>query len=167
MDPSFAHLRPILVILSLVAAAAVFTWRMRETNRPINTRRILIPPLGMSTGLFMFVYPPTRIPWSWGLGALACGALLFTYPLVKTSRLIRQDGHVILERSRAFLWILVGLVAIRYGMRSYVEHVMSPLQTGAIFFLVALGMIVPWRLLMYRDYRQLVCDDALRATDAL
>jgi membrane protein CcdC involved in cytochrome C biogenesis len=31
----------------------------------------------------------------------------------------------------------------------------SPLQTGSIFFLIALGMIVPWRMLMYLDYRRL------------
>ncbi len=151
-----AHLRPLLIVTSILGGAVVFGWRLRETTRPINARRILIPPLGMSTGLFMFVYPPTRIPLSWAAAALACGALLFTWPLIKTSRLTRQGGAILLERSRAFLFILVGLVMVRFALRSYVEHLVSPMQTGALFFLVALGMIVPWRLLMYRDYQRLL-----------
>jgi membrane protein CcdC involved in cytochrome C biogenesis len=149
------HFRIPLLVMSILGGAIVFTWRLSETNRPITARKILIPPLGMSTGLFMFVYPPTRIPLSWAAAALAAGTLLFTYPLVRTSKLIR-DGEVIrLQRSRAFLWILVGLVAVRFAARGWVERHVSPLQTGSIFFLIALGMIVPWRVLMYLDYRKL------------
>ena len=149
-------LRPFLIAFSVVAAILVLASRLRETRRPINARRILMPPIGMSTGLFMFVYPPTRIPLAWGLAATAAGALLFSYPLARSSRLTRQGGEILLERSRAFLLILLVLVAIRFLARSYVEHAVSPMQTGSIFFLVALGMIVPWRIFMYREYRQLV-----------
>jgi membrane protein CcdC involved in cytochrome C biogenesis len=151
-----AHIRLPLLVMSILGGVIVFTWRVRETNSPITARKILIPPLGMSTGLFMFVYPPTRIPLTWAAAALAAGTIFFTYPLVRTSRLIR-DGEVIrLQRSRAFLWILVGLVAVRFAARGWVERRVSPLQTGSIFFLIALGMIVPWRMLMYLDYRRLL-----------
>jgi membrane protein CcdC involved in cytochrome C biogenesis len=145
--------------MSILGGAIVFTWRLSETNRPITARKILIPPLGMSTGLFMFLYPPTRIPLAWAAAALASGTLFFTYPLARTSRLTR-DGNVIrLQRSRAFLWILLGLVAVRFGARGWVERHVSPLQTGSVFFLIALGMILPWRLLMYREYRRLTGGD--------
>jgi membrane protein CcdC involved in cytochrome C biogenesis len=131
------------------------TWRMRETSRPVTARRIIAPPLGMSTGLCMFFYPPARIPVAWALLAFAAGALLFSYPLARTSRLTRVGGEIRLQRSPAFLVILVVLVAVRFAARAYVERYVSPIQTGAIFFLIAFGMILPWRVMMYREFRTL------------
>jgi len=141
--------------MSIAGAVVVFSWRMRETSRPISARKILIPPIGMSTGFGMFVYPPTRIPLTWALAAFAFGALVLCYPLVKSSELARQGDDIMLRRSPAFLWILAGLVVIRFAARSYVEQFVSPIQTGSIFFVLAFGMILPWRLLMYRQYRRL------------
>jgi membrane protein CcdC involved in cytochrome C biogenesis len=146
----------LLAVGSIAGAAAVFTWRLRETSRPIDARKIVIPPLGMSTGFSMFVYAPTRIPVAWGVLAFLAGALLFCYPLVKTSKLRREGDAIMLKRSPAFLWILVGLVAIRFAARTYVEQLLSPMQTGAIFFCLAFGMILPWRALMYLDYRRIL-----------
>jgi membrane protein CcdC involved in cytochrome C biogenesis len=149
-------MKTLLVITSLLGAAAIIAWRVRETQRPVTVRKIIIPPLGMSTGFSMFAYPPTRIPVSWALAAFALGALLLSYPLVKSSRLVRSGETVMLERSKAFLWILLGLVAVRFAARSYVEQYVSPLQTGSIFFVLAFGMILRWRVLMYLEYRRLV-----------
>jgi membrane protein CcdC involved in cytochrome C biogenesis len=160
MDLLAPELRLPLLVTSVIGAVVVLTWRLRETSRPITARKILIPPLGMSTGLFMFVAPQTRIPWSWAAIALACGALLFTYPLHRSSRLERVGEEIRLQRSRAFLWILLGLVAVRIVARAYVEQHVDLLQTGSLFFLVALGMIVPWRVLMYREYRRLTATSA-------
>lgn len=143
---------------SLAGAAAVMTWRVRETTRPVTTAKILLPPLAMSTGFLMFLAPPARVPWTWALGAFLTGALFFAYPLVRTSTLTREGDAVMLRRSRAFLWILLGLVAIRLLLRSYVEQLVNPVQTGALFFVLAFGMILPWRLLMYRRYRRLVAE---------
>ena len=147
-----------MVISSLIGAAVVLTWRLRETSKPINARKILTPPLGMSTGFGMFLYPPTRIPLLWGVAAFLFGALVLCYPLVKSSELARQGDDIMLRRSPAFLWILVGLVALRLLARSYVERYVSPMQTGSIFFVLAFGMILPWRVLMYREYQRLTAD---------
>jgi membrane protein CcdC involved in cytochrome C biogenesis len=144
-----------LLVMSIVGAAVVLTWRLRETSRPVTARRIIIPPLGMSTGLCMFAYPPARIPILWALAAVSAGALLFSYPLARTSRLTRDGDAIRLERSPAFLVILLVLVAVRFAARAWVERYVSPIQTGAIFFLIALGMIVPWRLMMYREFRRI------------
>jgi membrane protein CcdC involved in cytochrome C biogenesis len=147
---------PVLALSSLVGAAAVLAWRVRESRTPVTARKILIPPLGMSTGLFMFVVPATRIPWTWGLAAFLAGVVFFSYPLIHTSELTRVGGDVMMRRSRAFLWILLGLLALRVALRTYVESLISPMQTGSLFFLLAFGMILPWRLAMYRRYRALV-----------
>lgn len=155
MDLHSGTFRVFMVISSLIGAAVVLTWRMRETSKPITARKILIPPLGMSTGFGMFLYPPTRIPVSWGVAAFLFGALVLCYPLVKSSELARQGDDIMLRRSPAFLWVLVGLVAIRMLARSWVERYVSPIQTGSIFFILAFGMILPWRVLMFRQYRKL------------
>ena len=84
MDP--LHLDPALyVFVSLLGAAAVLTWRYRETSAPVTARSLLAPPLGMSTGLFMFLAPQTRVPFTWALIALLLGALVFSIPLARSS----------------------------------------------------------------------------------
>jgi membrane protein CcdC involved in cytochrome C biogenesis len=150
----------IFVLASLAGAAAIIAWRMRETTRPVTARKIVIPPLGMSTGFFMFAYAPARIPVSWALCAFVLGAGVLSYPLVKTSKLTRQGDVVTLQRSRAFIWILLGLFAVRFAARAYVEQLVSPLQTGSIFFVLAFGMISCWRVLMFLEYRKLRADGA-------
>jgi membrane protein CcdC involved in cytochrome C biogenesis len=152
-----------LLVSSLIGAALVMAYRVRESTRPITTRKIVIPPLGMSTGFCMFLYPGARIPPLWAAGAFVFGALVLSYPLVKTSKLTRVGELVMLRRSKAFLWILVGLVAIRLGLRTYVGQYVDPLQTASLFFVLAFGMIVTWRVRMLLDYRQLVREPALAA----
>jgi membrane protein CcdC involved in cytochrome C biogenesis len=118
---------PAVLVSSLLGACAIIVWRLRETSRPVTARKIVIPPLGMSTGLMMFAYPPTRIPALWALVAFAIGAAVLSYPLLKTSRLARVGSEIRLQRSRAFLVILIGLVAVRLLARSYVEdHLSTP-----------------------------------------
>jgi membrane protein CcdC involved in cytochrome C biogenesis len=145
-----------LLVSSLLGAALVLAYRVRESRRPITQRLIVIPPLGMSTGFAMFLYPPTRIPALWAAIAFLVGALLFSYPLIRTSKLTRQGSVIMLRRSRAFLWILLGLVIARIALRTYVEHYISPLQTASIFFVLAFGTILTWRARMLFDYRRLV-----------
>jgi membrane protein CcdC involved in cytochrome C biogenesis len=130
-------------------------WRVRETTRPVTVRKIVIPPLGMSTGFCMFLFSPARIPFTWALVAFVLGAAAFSYPLVKSSKLTRVGDLVMLKRSRAFLWIIVGLFAVRFAARRYVEQYVDPLQTGALFFVLAFGMIVVWRIRMYFEYKKL------------
>jgi membrane protein CcdC involved in cytochrome C biogenesis len=149
-------MQTVAMLGSLAGAAAVLTWRVRETKKPVTAAKILIPPLAMSTGFSMFLVPMARVPWTWALGAFLAGAIFFAYPLVRTSELTRVGEAIMLRRSKAFLWILLGLVAVRLALRSYVEQRVSPMQTGALFFVLAFGMILPWRVVMYRRYRQLV-----------
>jgi membrane protein CcdC involved in cytochrome C biogenesis len=150
-----------LFISSLVGAAAVMAWRVRETTRPVTARKIVIPPLGMSTGFSMFIYPPFRISVWWALSAFLVGALVFSYPLIKSSKLTRIGNIVMLRRSPAFLWIILALFAIRFAARHYVEQIISPLQTGGLFFVLAFGMIVVWRVTMFIEYQRLCSQPAV------
>ena len=156
------HVHPLVLLAGMLAGAAVMiAWRVRETTTPVTVRRIVAPPLGMSTGLAMFLWPAFRVPWSWAAASLLLGAIVLSIPLGRTSRLVRSGDVVLMERSRAFLWILLGLVAVRLLLRTWIEHVVSPAQTGGLFFLLAFGTIVRWRAGMLRTYLR------LRATPAL
>ena len=148
-------LHTLFVVGSLFGAAVIVGWRLREAERPVSLRKIVLPPLAMSTGFSMFAYPPARVPASWAFAALALGALVFAYPIVHSSRLHVRDGGIYLKRSPAFLWILLGLVALRVGLRSYIEQYIDPLRTAALFFLLAFGMIARWRIGMLLEFRRL------------
>lgn len=145
-----------LLVSSVLGAVFVMMWRMRETARPVTAPRIVMPPIGMSTGFSMFVYAPARIPALWALSAFALGALVFSYPLVKSSRLERDGDVVRLHRSRAFMWIIVGLFLVRLGARTYFEQFLSPLQSASVLFVLAFGMVAVWRVRMYLEYRRLM-----------
>lgn len=156
-------------VAAVVGAIVILVWRVRETQRPVTTRKIVIPPLGMSTGLAMFLLPQLRIPVAWALCALGAGAVLLAYPLIKTSRLTRNGDAVMLQRGRAFMWILFGLLAVRMVARAYIGRFVSPTQTAAIFFLLAYGMIVRWRATMWFQYRALLAQpaEAIERADGL
>jgi membrane protein CcdC involved in cytochrome C biogenesis len=101
----------------------------------------------------MFVSPLARIPWSWAIASLAAGAVVLSWPVVRASRLERRDGAICLRRSPWFLVVLLGLLAIRLALHEYIGQLISPLQTAAVFYLLAFGMIARWRMGMYRQYR--------------
>jgi membrane protein CcdC involved in cytochrome C biogenesis len=156
----YAHheglLRPLLRVGPLLGGVVLVAWRVRETRVPLTERAIVIPPIAMSTGAAMFALPAARIPWTWGLAAFLLGLLVLAWPLVRSSRLTVRDGTVYMQRSRAFLGILLALFAVRILAHEEIGHLISPLQTASLFFLLAFGMIVHWRAAMWVAYRRLV-----------
>ncbi|HSQ62710.1 MAG TPA: cytochrome c biogenesis protein CcdC [Polyangiaceae bacterium] len=144
------------VVGSIVGGVVILAWRVRETQTPVTAKKLLLPPLAMSSGFSMFFAPQMRVPWTWALCAFAAGALLFAYPLIHTSRMVRQGEVILMQRSRAFLVILLGLFAVRLLARQYVEQYVSMTQTAALFFVLAFGMLLPWRLAMFASYRGLL-----------
>ena len=145
-------------VASVLGGATVLAWRVRETRTPVTVRKIVIPPLGMSTGFFMFLRAEMQIPWALAVGAFVAGALVLSVPLACTSVLERQGDVVVMRRSNGFVVILLGLLALRLLLHDYVGHLLPPLQTGALFFVLAFGMIIPWRARMYFRFRQLMAD---------
>ena len=140
---------------SLAGMVAVLIWRLREGRTAVTLKKIVIPPLGMATGFCMFLVPPFRIPWLWAIAAFLTGAIVLAYPLLLTSRLERNGDAIMMKRSGAFLAVIVVLAAIRFLARGYLDTVLSIEQTGALFFVLAFGMILRWRASMLIEYRTL------------
>ncbi|MCC6927601.1 MAG: cytochrome c biogenesis protein CcdC [Gemmatimonadaceae bacterium] len=155
----YAHyaqvLRPILRIAPVFGGVAMLAWRVRETRVPVSAKAIVIPPLAMSSGFVIFAMPMARVPWTWALGAFLLGCFVLSYPLTRSTRLEPRDGVIYMQRSRAFLAILLALLAVRLLLHDYIGHLISPLQTASLFFLLAFGMIARWRWVMYGQFRAL------------
>ncbi|MBP3964921.1 CcdC family protein [Paenibacillus lignilyticus] len=144
------------IVITLLSGVAVMFLRLRASNRPTTMRKIIVPPIGMSTGFLMFVAPVTHVPWLWGIAAFAVGAVLFAYPLIRTSKLERVGETIVLKRSKMFIFILLGLLIVRLLVHNVVEQAVSIPQTGALFFVLAFGMIVVWRIAMLQSYLKLM-----------
>ncbi len=140
---------------TLAGMCAVLAWRIREGRTAVTIRKIVIPPLGMATGFSMFVVPAFRVPWVWGTVAFLVGAIALAYPLLVTSRLERDGDAIMMKRSSAFFIVIIVLATIRFLARSYLDTVLSMEQTGALFFVLAFGMILRWRMSMLFEYRAL------------
>lgn len=151
------------VLIPALFALTVIALRLRATGKPTNARRIILPPLGMTTGFAMFLFPQMRIPWLWAIAAFLVGACLFAYPLIRTSTFATEGGQVVLKRSKAFVFILLLLLVVRLTLHNYVEHYVSLQQTASLFFILAYGMLLPWRLVMLIKFRRLQMHNALTA----
>jgi len=146
------------VLGSLAGLIAVIIWRVREASGPVSIKKIVIPPAGMATGFSMFFVPAFRIPLAWAGAAFLIGALALAYPLLRTTRLIREGDSVMMQRSSAFFAMIVALAAVRLLARGYLDHVLSVPQTGGLLFVLAFGMILRWRVWMLMDYRRLTAE---------
>ena len=146
------------ILVSLAGMAAVIAWRLRETRSAVSLRKIVIPPLGMATGFCMFFIPAFRIPWAWAGLAFLIGAVALAYPLLLTTRLVRQGDTVMMKRSSAFLAVILVLAAVRFFARGYFDTILTAQQTAALFFILAFGMIVRWRANILLDFRKLTSE---------
>lgn len=139
---------------TLILALMTIFIRLKASHRPVTIKKILIPPLGMSTGFLMFVVPAVRVPLLWALLAFLVGWFIFSYPLIRSTKFEVTGNQVFAQRSKSFIVILFVLLAVRMLLHQVIEKYVSLPQTGALFFLLAFGMIVRWRIFMLRQYRK-------------
>ncbi len=147
---------PQIIVFTFFIAIAIITLiiRMRAVKRPTSVKKILIPPLGMSTGFVMFLYPKTQIPLSWAILAFMTGAIFLAIPLIKTSQFQIINNDIYLKPSKAFFFLLIFLLIVRLSLHTYIEQYISLYQTAGLFFTLAFGMLLPWRIAMYFQYKK-------------
>lgn len=150
-----SYLPVVMTVVGIFMAVGAIVIRLKASRRPVSVKKIIMPPLGMATGFAMFVAPEMHIPLLWGLIAFLVGWYLFSYPLIRTTHFEVQEGDIFAKRSPQFAFILIGLLAIRLLLHGVVEQYISVLQTGSVFFILAFGMILRWRLFMLRKFRSM------------
>jgi membrane protein CcdC involved in cytochrome C biogenesis len=148
---------------AVIGFLAVMAWRIGESRSAVTARKIVIPPLGMATGFCMFLVPAFRVPWTWALAAFLLGAVALAEPLIRTSKLKLVGETVMMHRSPAFFFVVVALALVRFLARGYLDRFITLEQSGGVFFILAFGMILRWRVAMYRGYRRVVAERDLVA----
>jgi len=149
-----------LVVPVMMATIVIFV-RMLGTKKPVSARRIILPPLFMSTGFLMFHFPETSTPLTYDVIAFFTGAVL-SIPLILTSRFETVGQEVYLRRSNIFVVILLILVLIRLLIKVWMGDTFTLMQSAGLFFILAFGMILPWRVAMLYMYRRLIKNKSLR-----
>lgn len=89
-----------------------------------------------------------------GLEAFIVG-VLFSLFLIKTSSFEVVQDNIYLKRSKAFIFILVGLIVVRLLLKVILGQFIPVHEMGGLFFTLAFGMILPWRIAMFFMYRNL------------
>ncbi|MGM0901922.1 CcdC family protein [Mesobacillus maritimus] len=146
------------VLLSTIGAIGMGTLalfvRMKAAKRPTSARKIILPPVFMSTGALMFLFPMFRVEFLQVIEALAIG-MLFSILLIKTSKFEIRNNDIYLKRSKAFMYILVGLLLVRLVAKMILSATIDVGELGGMFWILAFGMIVPWRVAMLIEYKKL------------
>lgn len=135
-----------------MAILAMFV-RMKAAKKPATARKIILPPVFMSTGALMFVVPMFRVTYLELFEAMAVG-LVFSILLIKTSKFEIRENEIYLKRSRAFVFILFGLLVLRIILKLLLSSSIDYGELSGMFFILAFSMILPWRIAMYLQFRR-------------
>lgn len=128
--------------------------RMKAAKKPATAKKIILPPIFMSTGALMFVLPMFRVPFLQMIEAFSVG-ILFSILLIKTTAFEIRENDIFIKRSKAFLFILLGLLVIRVIAKLILSRSVDVGELGGMFWILAFGMIVPWRIAMYLQFQKL------------
>lgn len=146
------------VLASTVGAVgmAIFVtfMRMKAAKKPATAKKIILPPIFMSTGALMFILPMFRVHFLQIIEALTVG-MLFSILLIKTSKFEIRNQQIYLKRSKAFVFILIGLLVVRVIAKLVLSSSIDVGELSGMFWILALGMIVPWRIAMYQQFKKL------------
>ncbi len=152
--------KTIIIIFSIIVPIFMYTMinyiRLKNTKKPVVARKLILPPLFMATGASMYIVPMFR-PTGFEIIFAIISGMLFSILLIKTSKFEVRDGQIYLQRSKLFIVVLIGLIAIRFIAKLVLADSfdINPAQMSGAFFLLAFSMILPWRIGMYLNYRKI------------
>ena len=141
-------------IMAVLMGSFVMVIRLRAQKKPVSTKKILIPPFAMSTGALMFIFEEFRVAPLQIAEAAALG-LMFSVVLILTSKFEIRDDAVYMKQSKAFPFILVGLLVLRIILKLIFAESFDVGELAGMFFILAFFMILPWRIGMLIKYKKL------------
>lgn len=154
-------------VAAVIMGIGAVVVRIKASKKPTSAKKIIIPPLFMSSGALMFLFPMFRVTALELIEAAAVG-LFFSFFLIKTSNFEIRNENIYLKPSKAFPFILVTLLVVRIVGKLVLSTSINVGELGGMFFILAFAMILPWRIAMYRKYvklkRQLPADGSIAAT---
>nr|WP_285851790.1 cytochrome c biogenesis protein CcdC [Sporosarcina luteola] len=141
-------------LLFLFMGTMAFIVRTKAAKRPVSPKKIILPPLFMSTGALMFLFEEFRVPLLQVFESVIVG-MLFSIVLIKTTNFEVKNEKLYVKKSRAFLIILFGLLLVRFVAKLILSSTIDVGELGGMFWILAFGMIVPWRIGMLVKYYKL------------
>ncbi|MED4604099.1 cytochrome c biogenesis protein CcdC [Paenibacillus validus] len=144
------------VFIMVIAAGLILWRRMRATSRPVKGKgyRLLLPLLFLALGLTGLLNPELHLTVKEVVLSLLCGAVLSIPMILTTNYERREDGLIYPKKSAAFVVALIGLIALRLGLRSYLSG-LDPTELAMLFYLIAVAYVVPWRVASFVKFRKL------------
>ena len=140
-------------VMAIFMGTFVMFVRMKASKKPTNEKKIIIPPIAMSTGALMFVFPEFRVHPMQIVEAAAVG-MLFSTILIATSKFEVKEQDIYLKRSKAFIFILVGLLLFRIVAKIVLSSSIDVGELAGMFWILAFAMLVPWRIAMLVQYKK-------------
>ncbi len=141
-------------ILAIVMGTGVLMMRLRAQKKPVNAKKILIPPIAMSTGALMFIFEEFRVAPMQILEAVALG-MVFSLVLIATSKFEISGDDIYLKASKAFPFILIVLLVLRVILKVIFSTTLDVGELAGMFFILAFSMLAPWRIAMLIKYLKL------------
>lgn len=141
-------------IMAVLMGSFAMVVRLRAQKKPVTTKKILIPPLAMSTGALMYIFEEFRVAPIQIVEAALLGAV-FSLVLIVTSKFEIRDGAIYMKQSKAFPFILLGLLILRIVLKLLFAESFDVGELAGMFFILAFSMILPWRIGMLIKYKKL------------
>ena len=141
-------------IMAVLMGSFAMVVRLRAQKKPVTTKKILIPPLAMSTGALMYIFEEFRVAPIQIVEAALLGAV-FSLVLIITSKFEIRDGAIYMKQSKAFPFILLGLLILRIVLKLLFAESFDVGELAGMFFILAFSMILPWRIGMLIKYKKL------------
>ncbi|MGA3676148.1 CcdC family protein [Lysinibacillus agricola] len=141
-------------IMAIVMGSFVMVLRMRASKKPTNEKKIIIPPIAMSSGAVMFLFEQFRVSPMEILEASAVG-ILFSTILIATSKFEVKGQEIYLKRSKAFAFILIGLLIFRIIAKMILSSSIDVGELAGMFWILAFAMLVPWRIAMLIQFKRI------------
>ncbi|QLK86232.1 CcdC family protein [Staphylococcus sp. 17KM0847] len=142
------------IIVAFVMGAIVIVVRMKAQQYPVNAKKIILPPVFMSTGALMYVVPYFRLTHTEIIESIVLG-VIFSTVLMLTSHFEVKGVHIYLKKSKVFPIVLVSLLIVRTILKVFLGSSIDAGELAGMFFLLAFSMLLPWRVAMLLRYNYL------------
>lgn len=159
IEAIFISIAPALLIIGTTVMALfmgilAIIVRSKSAKQPVSVKKIILPPVFMSTGALMFIFEEFRVAPLQIIEALIVG-VLFSLILIKTTNFEVREEEVFIKKSKAFAFILFGLLLIRLIGKLVLSNTVDIGELGGMFWILAFGMIVPWRISMLINFKKI------------
>ncbi|BDH61749.1 protein CcdC [Lysinibacillus sp. PLM2] len=141
-------------LMAIIMGTFVMFARMRSQKKPVNAKKILIPPIAMSTGALMFIFEEFRISPIQILEAVVVG-VIFSTILIATSKFEIRENEIYMKRSKAFFFIFIVLIIGRSILKVILSDAFDVGELAGMFWILAFSMLLPWRIAMLVKFKKI------------